>query len=88
MSRFEHTVTTVNDKTKLTRRFLIAYGYDNPCKEYFFQIYDLNEGDQEEPILWEGTRMTEFDRDKLYYILKIMGVPDEHLKNIPFNEPF
>ena len=72
MSRHTHTVT------KEGKTFQVAYGYDRPLQEYFLQVEDLSKDEDDQLILWLGSRMTKTSNSKMLEAYHEWQVP-EHI---------
>lgn len=82
MSRY--IFTTVKDN----KEYEVAYGYDWPLTEYFLQVYDNSLPEDEELILWEGSRMTTKSNSQMLELYQEWNVPKEHCNMLASDLPF
>ena len=81
MSRY--TVKTVKDG----KEYEVAYGFDRPLQEYFLQVFDNSREEDDECIIWEGSRMTGKSNSEMCDLMLIWGVPKEHVSIVALDLP-
>lgn len=83
MSRFSHKIE------KNGKEYEVAYGYDRPLSEYFIQVFDPSiEDEDNQLIVWEGSRMTNKSNGEMYRLFEKWGVKEEHLECLAMDLSF
>jgi len=68
--------------------YSVAYGFDRPLSEYFLQVFDPSMPEDEECILWKGSRMDQLSNSSMYELYQEWGVPKHHLQAVTLDLPF
>jgi hypothetical protein len=83
MSRYTNYIIKDGDK------FLVVHGFDRPLQEYFIQVHA--EEDEDTPLLWEGSRMTNRSNGDMMQFFNDWGVNDHypgHCTHLALDLPF
>jgi hypothetical protein len=82
MSRHTHLIE------KDGKEYIVAVGFDFMLGEYFIQVFDNTLPEEEELVLWEGTRMTKMRQEDMAYLFSDWGVKKEFISKLLMDEPF
>ncbi len=68
----------------------IAYGYDHPLQEYFYQEWGpaREENGEIKMVAWAGSRMTDMSRGEMLDKLTEFGAPETHMESVALDLPF